>query len=119
MTGRVTGDDLIALAQGVMAGQTVGAALWDAAGPRLLKPDPEADGDSAEVTVTVRLKPRIAAFLLAAKADHDQLARFVIEALSEARRRGIDELRAQQAAKEPGDGRGVVVMPRDRMGDLG
>lgn len=118
MAGRVTGDDLIALAESVMGGATVGAALWDAAGPRLLEPDPDADGDSAEITVTVRLKPRIAAFLRAARVDHDQMARFLTEALAEARRRGIDEMRAAQAAKEPGDGRGVVVMPRDRMGDL-
>lgn len=118
MHKRLSGDHLEALVTRIWQGEEVGEALWNVAGPRLLIPGADAIEDPASVTVTVTLRPRVAEFLRTIDADHAQLQRYFTESLAAARMIGLNAARAKQAVKEKGDGRGVVVMPREMLDQL-
>jgi hypothetical protein len=119
MFERLTQEQIMAVVERALRpGVTVGEALWMVAGPALLEPGEDATDQPATVTVTVRLRPRHAEFLRQISVDHRQLEKFMLEAISQARLAGQEMVRAA-ASKEPGDGQGVVMIPRSAMPSKG
>lgn len=117
MTRITDGDRIIALAERLYKGEDVASAVWAVTGGTLT-PGPDPERKPATITVSCDLKPREAEFLRAIGAGPEMLSDFLRQRIAEARRAGMAILREQDMTKAPGDGRGVVSMPRSRMGEL-